>query len=269
METTLWTGSSPRAWGGCADGEGFGAGGRFIPTGVGRLPRSWRCSRCRPVHPHGRGAVAFCRATSSCLYGSSPRAWGGFVAGFREVRRVRFIPTGVGRLTLDTFTATIATVHPHGRGAVITRARRLPRASGSSPRAWGGYDLDVTADARGRFIPTGVGRFPDATGRLRIALVHPHGRGAVEAVGADDAAVAGSSPRAWGGSCATPQAVPSGRFIPTGVGRFAGQIADALLTAVHPHGRGAVRGLGIGKNLAEGSSPRAWGGWNRDLADAA
>ena len=56
------------------------------------------------------------------------------------------------------------------------------------------------------------------------------------------------------------------RFIPTGVGRFTVRITYRAAYPVHPHGCGAVRPTASRIMSFIGSSPRVWGGWNRERA---
>ena len=90
-------GSSPRAWGGPFIRDLQRALTRIIPTGVGRTP----AGDCRhgpdPDHPHGRGEDDVGGLRRNPEIGSSPRAWGGLLAGLDGQVIVRIIPTGVGR----------------------------------------------------------------------------------------------------------------------------------------------------------------------------
>ena len=48
--------------------------------------------------------------------GSSPRAWGTSVKTRQRLRRMRFIPTGVGNIFAKRISGGKLAVHPHGRG---------------------------------------------------------------------------------------------------------------------------------------------------------
>jgi len=48
--------------------------------------------------------------------GSSPRAWGTFIANHNDFGIERFIPTGVGNILEQPGDCGKSAVHPHGRG---------------------------------------------------------------------------------------------------------------------------------------------------------
>jgi len=114
----VYSGSSPRAWGGCREGHEYGRLERFIPTGVGRFRSRTLTVLSGSVHPHGRGAVDVNDFIRNRSDGSSPRAWGGYLPVKLVLLGGRFIPTGVGRFSAGSARATFISVHPHGRGAV-------------------------------------------------------------------------------------------------------------------------------------------------------
>ncbi len=151
------------------------------------------------VHPHVRGAVPCVFSISVKGIGSSPRAWGG--SGRIQMRRLetRFIPTCVGRLVSMFLHNLQEAVHPHVRGAVMTKGEFIGVAYGSSPRAWGGFGWDercvsdtgssprawggcverLRLGGGDRFIPTCVGRLAARSATRLRRPVHPHVRGAV------------------------------------------------------------------------------------------
>jgi hypothetical protein len=114
---SLFTGSSPRAWGTEIHPIRPAQDRRFIPTCVGnRLPL--RTSLLlKPVHPHVRGEQDSSGNFFSGNAGSSPRAW------------------GTGKYICHH--CTTPPVHPHVRGEQEILGLRLTLATGSSPRAWG------------------------------------------------------------------------------------------------------------------------------------
>jgi len=171
----------------------------FIPTCVGRF--CWGRSAASPitVHPHVRGAVFFFFSRNGMSFGSSPRAWGGWLRRRRRRPGRRFIPTCVGRLRREAHESPQWTVHPHVRGAVAESYDAKGNKTGSSPRAWGGSSWGPASSPTPRFIPTCVGRLLRGPTRGRIATVHPHVRGAVPALRHLRDDLDGSSPRAWGG----------------------------------------------------------------------
>ena len=162
--------------------------------------------------------------------GSSPRAWGRYQFTVPTVLNVRFIPTCVGQIGPVTFTML----------AVI----------GSSPRAWGRC-LQAAAPQHvcKRFIPTCVGQILSVVGFQFF----------------------------------------QDRFIPTCVGQIVTAFAASMPQSVHPHVRGAdvivhpkerlfrrfiptcvgqMWHTPFSPSWSSGSSPRAWGRFNIDIADA-
>ena len=91
------------------------------------------------------------------------------------------------------------------------------------------------------------------------ATVHPHVRGEYCTACLSSGAAVGSSPRAWGILFGADAPGNGHRFIPTCVGNTAapGQRPPAL--PVHPHVRGEYGCHFVPRQLAVGSSPRAWG----------
>ena len=53
------------------------------------------------------------------------------------MKKLRFIPTGVGNGRNDNRRYMDRPVHPHGRGERTSMERIMPIKTGSSPRAWG------------------------------------------------------------------------------------------------------------------------------------
>ena len=158
-------GSSPRAWGTLKATVTVTDGERFIPTGVGNSPVIRHQSRCRPVHPHGRGELSSSSSVNSARYGSSPRAWGTRVMSMLLMPGQRFIPTGVGNSGFKRGAPCPCAVHPHGRGELSMPLWVEIIRTGSSPRAWGTRTVPGRAEERTRFIPTGVGNSSDGSMR--------------------------------------------------------------------------------------------------------
>ena len=132
------------------------------------------------------------------LAGSSPRVWGELPCVTHRGRKSRVIPTGVGRAReIPIFNISIPG-HPHGCGESLPAVASATAKFGSSPRVWGELSVVLCAYARGRVIPTGVGRAPKRSVSASIFSGHPHGCG--ESYEADPVAavVVGSSPRVWG-----------------------------------------------------------------------
>ena len=119
----------------------------------------------------------------------------------RNLRALRFIPTGVGNADRAVTRWTGHAVHPHGRGERKDDEGAVHNDYGSSPRAWGTPCPGSHALIKKRFIPTGVGNARLQGYKLAGYPVHPHGRGeGLPDGGADSGDV---------------------RFIPTGVGNAA------------------------------------------------
>ena len=173
--------------------------------------------------------------------GSPPRAWGQSVIHVALQRRHRFTPTGVGTIGGRRITATLAAVHPHGRGDndapdVIPAIRR-----GSPPRAWGQCGGSCHTTVPRRFTPTGVGTMRFARFAHSGPSVHPHGRGDNMAFQPVPDTARGSPPRAWGQSIVNAGEDRNLRFTPTGVGTIRATSCATGPVAVHPHGRGDNR----------------------------
>ena len=133
----LWYGSPPRAWGQLEYMRKEGARLRFTPTGVGTISAKRQSQIASTVHPHGRGDNSGGGIICPVQNGSPPRAWGQSRHQSAAVDGVRFTPTGVGTITSRGSSATLISVHPHGRGDNAQRVVYTSPLSGSPPRAWG------------------------------------------------------------------------------------------------------------------------------------
>ncbi len=211
--------------------------------------------------------------------GSPPRAWGQRPLARNAAPNGRFTPTGVGTTISGAPWTTPGAVHPHGRGDNFPLSGPLGVGGGSPPRAWGQQTDAAEIEDPGRFTPTGVGTTRFRWRSLKIAPVHPHGRGdnaacppspdptAVHPHGRGDnaqvgffqAAIGGSPPRAWGQPISAFPDVRSSRFTPTGVGTTGLAACFRAISAVHPHGRGDNGIPDIQFPFSFGSPPRAWG----------
>ncbi len=170
-------GSSPRAWGKLRRSRCRAAGGRIIPTGVGKTTIFTPNASIIPDHPHGRGENDELLSVEQSSNGSSPRAWGKPTRTSPKPSRKRIIPTGVGKTSsLRTWLLHLPD-HPHGRGENLHSSSPHGKPTGSSPRAWGKLIEVVSVPKDSRIIPTGVGKTcRDRRERTR-ASDHPHGRG--------------------------------------------------------------------------------------------
>ncbi len=132
-------GSSPRLWGDCLRRLLLLGKVRFIPTPVGRFPRSRISSNRITVHPHACGEICAIVIRNWIHTGSSPRLWGDSEFNLRVGARERFIPTPVGRFMHATHHQTTFSVHPHACGEIHHRHKPGGRGTGSSPRLWGDW----------------------------------------------------------------------------------------------------------------------------------
>ena len=114
----LYGGSSPHAWGRCRPRTETAPMSTVHPHVRGAdVCGSSQPPKAIAVHPHVRGADELNIWPRRCDHGSSPRAWGRFLAENDDMREQRFIPTCVGQM-FDPATGLIGHI-------------------GSSPRAWG------------------------------------------------------------------------------------------------------------------------------------
>ena len=133
----IFLGSSPRAWGTWSGRHLSRNRSRFIPTCVGNIQRCSPKISQFPVHPHVRGEHVVKIEDKFVSHGSSPRAWGTWSGRHLSRNRSRFIPTCVGNIKADGNQDDEFSVHPHVRGEHLYMNLFVPRADGSSPRAWG------------------------------------------------------------------------------------------------------------------------------------
>ena len=180
-------------------------------------------------------------------------------------RNRRFIPTGVGNSFDPCRHCLRHSVHPHGRGELLSINFCSSKHGGSSPRAWGTLAMRRNSAEQLRFIPTGVGNSPCQRLRRLNRAVHPHGRGELPIMESPFSESCGSSPRAWGTLSVHLGYYQIARFIPTGVGNSARQDSLARSQTVHPHGRGELTNKLQRWPVTCGSSPRAWGTLLEDL----
>ena len=190
------------------------------------------------VHPHGRGDNSIWQNVCFTFIGSPPRAWGQFDLAERMFHIYRFTPTGVGTMCSRRGSASILTVHPHGRGDNHCLEHNVKRDHGSPPRAWGQFAISRKNRRVFRFTPTGVGTITPQPALFAPEPVHPHGRGDNHLHLHLHLHLHGSPPRAWGQWYAKRDVFLVERFTPTGVGTIITHPSPTSASTVHPHGRG-------------------------------
>jgi len=131
-------------------------------------------------------------------------------------------------------------VHPHVHGELAPVDGLSLNPDGSSPRAWGTRDAQMSWVENTRFIPTCMGNSRHPTNLTYGAAVHPHVHG--ELIRRRNLAViySGSSPRAWGTQTVLTCWVEGERFIPTCMGNSGTAGSPSPDTSVHPHVHGEL-----------------------------
>ena len=130
---------------------------------------------------------------------------------------------------------------------------------GSSPRARGTHSDEWPLGDILRFIPAGAGNTDPDYLRVNGLTVHPRGRGEHTGFVSSFILVSGSSPRARGTLARQDGVYFPDRFIPAGAGNTLAAAARAIISEVHPRGRGEHHRYGIPRKGSDGSSPRARG----------
>ena len=171
----------------------------------------------------------------------------------------RVFPTCVGVFLFILFGYDGKEGLPHVRGGVSGRPRPKTGSQGSSPRAWGCFQI-VPVGAHLLYVfPTCVGVFL-AEGNMRpLKWCLPHVRGGVSFFRSSITDFVLSSPRAWGCFSMQTRNHRRHRVFPTCVGVFLFIPAGLSFSGRLPHVRGGVSiiSLDIGDKVL--SSPRAWG----------
>src|SRR5690606_1967665 len=139
----------------------------------------------------------------------------------------------------DSLSSRVSPVHPHVRGAHLSKGSPKEALVGPSPRAWGSQPSQQRLQRHQRSIPTCVGLTATTPGSQPGVAVHPHVRGAHVEPDLVPSARHGPSPRAWGSLPSYPAPVPCVRSIPTCVGLTAPRRLPRIWRPVHPHVRGA------------------------------
>ncbi len=180
---TRLSGSSPRGWGKDLPGVRRVERPGIIPTrvGKGRWPRaSLDVPRIIPTrvgkgarapsrrsgsrdHPHAGGERSARAGAEVSEGGSSPRGWGKAAPFRSRRRRLRIIPTRVGKGDCRPGSRRLDRDHPHA-GGERKQSGWAPRGVlGSSPRGWGKVQEQVVGGGGFRIIPMSM-----AIGNVRI-----------------------------------------------------------------------------------------------------
>ena len=104
-----------------------------------------------------------------------------------------------------------------------------------------------------------MGNASRSTRAITTASVHPHVHGERIRIRRLEFYRRGSSPRAWGTPATGYNSIVQKRFIPTCMGNAVLSSLVPVLMAVHPHVHGERCVLHVDSEVADGSSPRAWG----------
>ncbi len=130
-------GPSPRGWGERRNCGTRKSPARTIPTRVGRTPRR-EPARCMvPDHPHAGGENAETQCGPVVVVGPSPRGWGELPFPSLPLKRLRTIPTRVGRTSALQLVMVRRSDHPHAGGENFMAIAKIATAAGPSPRGWG------------------------------------------------------------------------------------------------------------------------------------
>ena len=189
-------------------------------------------------HPHAGGEnKALCWGRSDQC-GPSPRGWGKQHRQEREGRKVRTIPTRVGKTAARPRSRRNSSDHPHAGGENSIRSHYKGHINGPSPRGWGKRAGRPRGRSPPRTIPTRVGK-TRTPGSMEVPQPdHPHAGG--ENIPADEgmALLTGPSPRGWGKRSRPSPRLGGPRTIPTRVGKTGRANTSAPFNSDHPHAGG-------------------------------
>ena len=253
------TASSPRAWG-CFPASSIDLSGLDVfPTCVGVFLTCSFCLLLIRRLPHVRGGVSLIWYGSLSTSKSSPRAWGCFLARFRQNYENAVFPTCVGVFLLVSIASLLIHRLPHVRGGVSAALKAQEMQLESSPRAWGCFSEQGLVRVAEMVFPTCVGVFPPAGRSAPAGSGLPHVRGGVSVTFPTFRGDNESSPRAWGCFVRPPEGAAFRQVFPTCVGVFLYAVFMSFCIACLPHVRGGVSKSVKLLSWPVGSSPRAWG----------
>ena len=206
-----------------------------------------------------RGENKPSRSEHGLDHGTSPHAWGKQDPSFIMKPVRRNIPTCVGK-TFPASPCICATAeHPHMRGENSPGCAVIDNPPGTSPHAWGKRETRRAEGARGRNIPTCVGKTQSLRRKGAPRSEHPHMRGENLPVIIGVVLILGTSPHAWGKLLQREAEDVRIRNIPTCVGKTERLFNEFKWWAEHPHMRGENIQDPNYPTKDSGTSPHAWG----------
>ena len=129
--------SSPRAWGCFYIQAYLTVPDVVFPTCVGVFLKHWPLIQKHNSLPHVRGGVSAEPRSPRVQGGSSPRAWGCFLAMLGADAPRTVFPTCVGVFLCASVPGCSGCSLPHVRGGVSENPADIVGGVWSSPRAWG------------------------------------------------------------------------------------------------------------------------------------
>ena len=181
----------------------------------------------------------------------------------------RNIPTRVGKTRAVARRSPRPPEHPHACGENSFRFSEGVSAGGTSPRVWGKLLVRREHVARGRNIPTRVGKTRCLLTRSARAPEHPHACGENNRYSPMRSPCHGTSPRVWGKLNESGRKHAVMRNIPTRVGKTREWASICRQAPEHPHacGENALKPSWVSERI--GTSPRVWGKLNEALPNVA
>ena len=145
-----------------------------------------------------RGENAPTNSGPLSVAGTSPRARGKRVDGFKSVGKGRNIPACAGKTLAPAFSVAVSQEHPRVRGENGEEASNSSSTGGTSPRARGKRAHALCADCPLRNIPACAGKTSPRAMDSMSKSEHPRVRGENKTTCSPTWGPAGTSPRARG-----------------------------------------------------------------------
>ena len=170
---------SPPAWGWSGSAGGGTGEGLVLPTRVGMVRTTTRCSPPRASSPHPRGDGPKKTLTVQWFAAFSPPAWGWSGKNIMSAFITAVLPTRVGMVRRRGLRCESRPSSPHPRGDGPTRARIMKIRIWFSPPAWGWSDRAKGLMNANKVLPTRVGmvRRKRSQKTKRGGSPHPRGDG--------------------------------------------------------------------------------------------